>query len=577
MDMLDNYINGGITAAALCEMAIVFLLFIFTIERALTLLMFFQQEEYDGSRFVHWLHDKQAYDKSASIWFVTALIAATITQLRDLKDYAFIIPLLVIIGLIHGIVLSRKNRNVTKKPLVFTDRVRRIFITFILLITFGSFVGFGLVTLLPETSRLVIDASLDTLTNPIVSTSWQLVGNIALIILIVQIIPYTIIASTVILEPYEQRVKAKFRREAVEKFNSLKPIVIAITGSFGKTSTKHILQYILSAAKPTLATPGSVNTEMGITRIIREKLLQDHEYFIVEMGAYGPGSIARLCKLTPPDAGLITAVGTAHFERFKSLKTVARAKFELASAVAEKGGTVAVNTAGIDDKLLDMCLESIDANYLLVGEGHDICLKSSKQTPDGLELLICDHGEDVSLKVPLYGSHQADNIVLAAATARSLDIPWNIIKAGLRTMPQIKHRTEVSRSPDQPTVINDAYNSNPIGFEGALEALDATVAEGRRRILITPGMVELGDKHDSEHYRLGTISAAHADVILIITPERIPTFVQGVQDAKSDDTLIIFFDTQAEGEEWIKANWQAGDSILFENNLPDLYEADVHF
>src|ERR1700683_3694665 len=115
-------------------------------------------------------------------------------------------------------------------------------------------------------------------------------------------------------------------------------MVIAVTGSYGKTSVKHILGHVLETAAPTLITPGSVNTAMGIARVIRERLQPHHRYFVVEMGAYGPGSIRRLCALTPPKMGIVTAIGMAHYERFKSLEAVAAAKFELAEAVAANGG-----------------------------------------------------------------------------------------------------------------------------------------------------------------------------------------------------------------------------------------------
>src|SRR6202050_4878731 len=124
-------------------------------------------------------------------------------------------------------------------------------------------------------------------------------------------------------------------------------MVIAVTGSYGKTSVKHILGHVLETAAPTLITPGSVNTAMGIARVVRERLQPHHRYFVVEMGAYGPGSIRRLCALTPPKMGLVTAIGMAHYERFKTLETVAAAKFELAEAVAEQGRTL---LAGADTR-----------------------------------------------------------------------------------------------------------------------------------------------------------------------------------------------------------------------------------
>src|SRR5206468_12245453 len=127
---------------------------------------------------------------------------------------------------------------------------------------------------------------------------------------------------------------------AHSKLQRLNPVVIGVTGSYGKTSVKHILGHVLETAGPTLITPGSVNTAMGIARVIRERLQPHHRYLVVEMGAYGIGSIRRLCALTPPRLGIISAIGKAHYERFKSLDAVAQAKFELAEAAAGNGGSV---------------------------------------------------------------------------------------------------------------------------------------------------------------------------------------------------------------------------------------------
>ena len=406
---------------------------------------------------------------------------------------------------------------------------------------------------------------------------WRFAAFAGLAVIFVQALPFLIIASNKLLEPVEDRIKAGFRNEAVEKFNKLQPKVVAITGSFGKTSTKHILAHILEAAAPTLATPGSVNTEMGITRVIREQLTPEHQFFIVEMGAYGPGSIARLCRLTPPDVALVTAVGAAHYERFKTLETVAKAKFEIAEAVFKKGGRAVVSTDGIPAHLLSERMEAVVGDYTRVGAEGDIKLEGYELTPDGLKITVIEDGEEQVFLVPLYGRHQAGNVVMAAATARALGLPWAAIKGALASVPQIRYRLEVSRSADAPTLINDAYNSNPIGFAAALECLDVLVKEGGRRILVTPGMVELGALHDAEHERLGALTAAHTDIVCVVTPDRIPSYLKGLEGANDGTTTVMTFATQGAAEEWVKKNWQPADAVLFENNLPDLYESEVSF
>jgi len=566
------------------------LLFWFILERGLSLMMFFQQEEYDGPRFLRWLKEKNGYDRAASLWLFTAIVMGIISQTLLVGDgswllgvFGYLIWPLMIAGLLRGGYKSRKVRSASKKPLVLTARAKRITAVYLGLAAAAA-AFLGLLTLLaPKGDHFAVnievesDSWFDMVALVHLSYNWQTVAGALFLIILAQILPLLLVAANKLLEPYEERVKAGYRKEAIDKFERLAPKTIAITGSYGKTSTKHILAHILGAAAPTLATPGSVNTDMGITRVIRETLTDEHQFFIVEMGAYGPGSIARLCTLVPPDVGLITALGAAHYERFKSLETVAHAKFELAEAVFNRGGTVVVNKDGMAPALLSERMAALPGDYQIVGEDGALAILSCEQTRDGLTLCVQDGDTQHTLKVPLYGKHQAGNILLAAGCARAVGLPWAAIKGALTTVPQIRYRLEVSMNSGQPTFINDAYNSNPVGFASALECLDALVELGGRRILLTPGMVELGTKHGEEHKRLGMMAAKHCDVVLVVTPQRIPTFMEGLEEANAGNVTVMTFETQEKAEEWAKRNWEAGDAVLFENNLPDLYEAEFSF
>lgn len=561
----------------------------FAIARGNALLMFFQQEEYDNVRFTAWLKDKTAYDITASIGLTIAVLISALMQSDWAADSVAplarsLLPIAVgVLALLAGIQRSYAAVKNNKKPLVVTDRVKRIRYIYLILAT-SALVAFAYVsTLAPFGAHYSLTVEDDpsgwfsTFSFLNASYDWRPSALFVLIIVLNQMLPFLIILANKILEPAEQRVKARFRAEAVEKFNKLKPTVIAITGSFGKTSTKHILAHIMDAAAPTIATPGSVNTEMGITRIIREQLNDQHQYFIVEMGAYGPGSIARLCRLTPPDVALVTAVGAAHYERFKTLETVAKAKFEIAEAAFGNGGRAVVNADGISEVLRTERMKAVPGDYTVVGKNGDVRLIDFEITKNGLVIHVSDKEGEHTLKAPIYGQHQAENIVMAAATARAVGLPWSAIKGALATLPQIRFRLEVSKVEGSPTIINDAYNSNPIGFAGALECLDVLVEPGGRRILVTPGMVELGELHDSEHMRLGMLAIKHTDIICVVTPDRIPTFVKGLEEANDGRVTIMQFALQEDAEAWVKKNWRADDAVLFENNLPDLYEATVRF
>ncbi|MFQ5347603.1 MAG: Mur ligase family protein [Rhodothalassiaceae bacterium] len=512
-------------------------------------LLFFQQEEYDGGRFVRWLTRVRARDRRASLAAGIAGVLA-IAVPPDAELLHALADILILAGLGLGMRLSLRPLARAKKPLVMTARARRI-LALALLVS----LALGILVWVPTGVGSPLAPALTTL-------------------VLAQIAPYCLVIADYGLKPLERRIRARYRAEAHTRLKALDPVVIGITGSYGKTSTKHILAHVLASAAPTLATPGSVNTEMGISRIVREELAPHHRYFIVEMGAYGPGSIARLCRLAPPKLGIITAVGVAHFERFGDLDTVFDAKFELAEAVAAAGGrTVVIGDAMPGDRLRERL--SRDGDHLrLVGDvaGSTLRLDEVRQTPQGLELAIA--GEAVpamSLKVPLYGLHQAHNVLAAVAAALQLGLPPDMIRAALAKTPQIRHRLEVIRRGDI-TVIDDAYNANPEGFAAALALLDSLVGAGGRRILVTPGMVELGARHEQEHARLGRLAAQHADIALVVGPERIASFVDAFEAAMPPGASLEGFVDQAAAEAWVNTHASAGDVVLFENNLPDLYE-----
>ena len=534
-------------------------LFLFIFYRGKAFLMFFQQEEYDGRRFLNWVTAKGAFDKRTTLIVILGLVFKTL-YIGEFKEYEqgmnlSISAYLFILsgGFSYGAWISRYHLQNAKKALVITTRAKRIFsiyfILFILIIYIKSIIGYEF----SQTSDAI------------------------LLLMFLQAPPIFIILSNTLLIPIEALIKAGYVREAKAKLKDYNPIIIGITGSYGKTSTKHILNHILSTSYQTLATPGSVNTEMGICRTILEDLQPEHKYFIAEMGAYGEGAISKLCDLCPPKFGIITGIGVAHFERFKSISSVFKTKFELAEAVKKAGGYTLVNDAAIPSDLIDPRLQK-DKSLVPIGSISDkagtLSFLNIKEKRDGLHLNLSIKEKDVSFFVPIYGTQQAGNIALSIAMALRLGYPISTIKAALKTLPQTRHRQEVTLSKSGPSVIDDAYNSNPLGFMGALDTLNILGSEGGKRILITPGMVELGGEHDPKHLEVGTFASERVDIALVVTPNRIPTFVEGL---KGGNTQVELFDTQEEAETRAKALAGDGDIILFENNLPDLFESDVKF
>src|SRR5579875_2545825 len=518
---------------------IAFVLFAF--RRALTYLHIFQQEEYDGARFSRWIFEQRSFDTRASL----ALLALWILQLIHVTPAA-VASLIGAVALLALMLIEKDPRKGSKKTLVMTARAKRIYFT-------------GL-------AMLIVLALLCTLLRvPLVF--WMV---------LVQLIPFALIAGTAATAPYEHKIQKRFWLEAHSKLKSLKPTVIGITGSFGKTSTKHLLGHILEVQAPTLITPGSVNTPMGIARIVRERLGSHHRFFVCEMGAYGPGSIARLCRLAPPDVGLITAIGMAHYERFKTLDAVAETKFELAEAVAKRGGPVIIAEQVLEFAAARAFRDKYRQQTIVVGPGPECSLRviSSAQTNAGIQAEVTWDGRTYLLKAPLYGEHHIMNMALSFAAACSLGVPPEDAILALASVPQISHRLEVKQGPAGARLIDDAYNSNPAGFASGLRLLNALRTDGGRRILVTPGMVELGAAHDEEHRKIGELAGRYVDVLLAVVPERIQTLTAAYAEANPSG-VIVPVSTFADAQQWMNTNLRPNDVVLLENDLPDLYEKKI--
>lgn len=522
-------------------------LLFFANRRLLTWLRFYQQEEYDTPRFLNWWCSNKLFDKKATFGLlVFALLYAVFPWLGWLVAAA-----------INMALVALKEANPTKtgkKKLVRTARANRI----LRLAQLGLVFAMVGIFFIP-------------------SPLWQILAVVA----VVQFLPVLLGFGNSLLSPWEKHIQKRYWQEAHDIIRKLKPITIGITGSFGKTSLKHILGHILTTQAPTLITPGSVNTPMGIARIVRERLTPDHRYFLAEMGAYGPGSIARLCALTNPNVAVITAVGHAHYERFKTLETVAKTKFELAEAVRANNGQVIFNADLCRfDNIACQLNESkkskhwISCNLTPNATTHlpaSWVTESIEQTNKGLKATVKVEGKKHVLEAPLFGTHQAGNMVLAAATAHSVGVPLTHIKTALKSTPQIPHRHEVKPQGNGTVLIDNGYNSNPAGFKVGLELLTLLKPEGGRRILITPGMIELGPLHEETHADVGTYAAQHADVVLAIAPQRIPSFTAAYMNASKTGKLFNFA-TFEKAQNWLNNNMRKGDVILIENDLPDLFE-----
>lgn len=506
-----------------CALSII----IFSFFRLKVLMLFFQQEEYRGKWFLSLIFKNfKLVDKKLA--FLIILIWA-FSLINPIVIY-LLAPILIIF-----IILENKVLKKAKKQLNLTSRAKRILsvamflvICVSTLLSFWSWVGMSLITL--------------------------------------ELLPLILILSNLMLKPIENVIQKKYLNEAKDILAKFQPTIIGITGSYGKTSTKHILAHILSGNVPVLWTPGSVNTEMGICKVVREKLQMQHKYFIVEMGAYFKGSIKKLCDFVNPKHGIITAVGEAHYEHFKTQKTIAETKFELAECVEKNNGILIVNTNQVNKEYIPEKMPLIQ-----VGNNQNIYISNVKQTNEGLFFTYHKNGEETQIFAKIFGEHHAQNIALAITMALELGMSMSTIAITLKTLPQITHRLEVKQSANDITIIDDAYNSNPTGFKSGIDLLNTL--KKTRTILITPGMVELGKKHDEEHFEIGKYVGESVDITIVVAPYRIPSFIDGFKKTAKKKNLLIKLESFEEAKKWMQENTKSGDVVLLENDLPDVYES----
>ena len=425
--------------------------------RLLAYLRYFQQEGYEHLRFLRWVNVRSLTDPA--FWLAIA------SAFLFLLDTLLAVVLFTVGAVVLGLVQPDPRRS-GKIPLRLTWRARRVFVVALV------FVLAGYVLLI----RVFIDAEVRA---PLVTASVMFAW-----------LPLALVLANSLLRPYEGHVQRGYYREAVAQLNRARPFVIGITGSYGKSSSKAMLAHLLQFHAPTLAATGSINTVMGVTRHVREDLVPGHRFLVVEMGAYAVGSITRLCELTPPAAGLITAVGDMHLERFGSTDAIVQAKSELAQAIPA-GGILVVNADS--PNALRIARQATHVRVLLYGEQSTETLSTRLEdvrfTKQGSHFVLRTSERTFTCFTPLLGRPIVLNLAGAFTLATAIGADPDVTVAAFRTLKPVSNRLEVIEDTGV-TWIRDAYNSNQVGFRAALEIAAALPAT--RRFLVTPGVIELG-------------------------------------------------------------------------------------
>lgn len=495
-------------------------------------IMMYQQNSYRFSRYRRWLPKSYKPQWAATI---AALAVACWILTDNVVGMAIIIMLY----------LAWQELKVKyKKPLVYTMRVIRLLITA------------GVLTL----AAIILSFIYIPHFMPAVA-----LGLLAL--------PVLMLAADVINRPIEKYIVHRYYREAQQTLASMPRLtVIGVTGSFGKTSTKNYLYRILSEKYNVLMTPGNYNTTLGVVRTVREQLKPYHDIFIVEMGAKQPGDIREICDLVHPTIGIVTAVGEMHLETFHTVDNILRTKFELLDALPEDGmGVVNLDSEPIASS--NAPHDSRIVTYAVHNEGADYRAVDINYTSKLTDFSVAAHGTlRTGYATQLAGRGNILNLLAAIAVADRLGVDEALQKRAMRRIEQIEHRLSINRASGGITVIDDAYNSNPAGARMALEVLrDFAVDVGGRRIIVTPGFVELGERQAELNRQFGRDMAKACDVAVVVNLTNREAITQGLAEAGFPAECIHQTASFTEASAFLNRTLTQGDVILYENDLPDSF------
>lgn len=358
--------------------------------------------------------------------------------------------------------------------------------------------------------------------------------------------------SNLIAKIYEVPHNKSFVRAAKRKLEGSKLTVVGITGSYGKTSTKQILSSLLSKKYRVLSTPRSHNTPMGLALCINSNMLENYDIFIAEMGARNVGDIAELCAFCPPDYSVITGICPQHLESFKTEENIIKAKGEILLATKCSAVIAPDCYNNFEDYACPKRVADCVSNIVCNCNGTEFTLKLGEQSR--------------KVKTKLLGAHSAQNIALAAQLAHELGMSLEEIATAVEELDFIEHRLQLIQS-NGVNILDDGYNSNVKGAAAAIEVLKTF--EGKK-ITVTPGLVELGVLEESENYALGKKLVGLDEVILVgdtlVTPVK-NGYLENGGDRQKLHTVPTLFAAQ----DLLKGILQQGDTVLFLNDLPDIY------
>lgn len=517
----------------------VYLYLIYRVKKAMHML---QQNWYnDGNRYLKWI--KTNFKKSFNVLeivFAVVIFGVSFINLTIATILYIILYLVLFVSYFKEL-----KQEQSKKPLVITMRIKRLITTLFILYSII------LILIMFNYNKLNI-------------------GYYYLMISIEVFISFLIVwLGNVINKPIEKQVFYHYRRLAVRKLNNMKAMkVIGITGSYGKTSSKNILNDILNIKYNSFATPKNINTPYGTINIVNNYLDKFNDIFIAEMGAFKQGEIKELCDLVKPQYGILTKIGVAHLESFGTIENIQSGKFELIESLPIDGLGILnrddefqvnyklknkcnIMWIGIDNKNVDVWATNIKLTYK--GTTFDVKFKNDKTL--------------YKFETKLLGKANIYNILAALALGKHFGLTISQLQQGVRSVSSIPHRLEMKKY-GKINIIDDAYNSNPVGSKMALDVLSMMPG---KKIVVTPGMIDLGHEQYNINKEFGTHIAQVADDVILVGREQTKAIYDGLIEKKFKKSNIHILNEVKQAFVLIQKLQGKETFVLLENDLPDIF------
>lgn len=496
----------------------------------LYLMHMFQLNTYKANEQTGWMKKNKG---SLALRAALPVIAAVVTLC--LSHMGIIIA--AVIWFVNFLLFIKRKK--AKKPLVYTQRVIRMLVTHFLV----AVLAFG------------IGSAALSLPVWIVATALYL------------LLPFLIMAVNTVNAPIQKMINKKYVNEARKKIEDMPNLtVIGITGSYGKTSVKFFLTELLSAKFNVLCTPLNYNTDLGVTKTIRENLQAIHEVFVCEMGARYVNDIKTICDIVHPKYGILTSIGPQHLETFGSMDNIVKTKFELYDSIPDSGEMF----LNYDNEYIKNHAGS--KNHAGFGKDADskFRLEDVRMTSKGSSFVVCvDNSERISFTTDLIGEHNILDITAAVAAAYTLGVSTSDLVKRVKKLKPVQHRLQLLPGRGRISIIDDAYNSNPNGFKSAVDTL---AYFDEMKVLVTPGMIELGEKEYDLNFEAGRHASEVCDHIVLVGKKQTKPLYDGVCSNQAFDQSHLHV-VESLDEVWKLAGGLSDGNmvVLLENDLPDNY------